>query len=166
MGSEGSGPLLGSSGFVMPSLGNEEEEDRISSFQSLSVEGVTQLQTSNTQLTLFLWALTSDLSAQPALGAWLQGLRLCTQSLLTHLSVCLFYPLIASSGQSSSPWEIPSETHTKGGSRLCSHRYRGIQQTDSLGQGKLPLCLTSQARAQPQYSVVTPLCLDCGRRVT
>lgn len=64
----------------------------VRSFQSLSVEGVTQLQRFNTQLPHF-----SDSSVQPALGAWLQGsLCLCSQSLLTHLSVCLFYPLIAS----------------------------------------------------------------------
>lgn len=56
-GSEFSGPLLGSQGFVIPSLRNKEEEDGVRGFQNLSVEGVTQLQRFNTQLPHFLWAL-------------------------------------------------------------------------------------------------------------
>lgn len=88
LGSEFSGPLLGSSGFVRPSLENEEEENRVRSSQSLSVEGVTQLQRFNTQLPHFLWAL----NFLPFLPSQLWGLGsrvVCASVVITHPLKCL-----------------------------------------------------------------------------
>lgn len=80
--------LSGSPGFVTPSLGNEEEENGVSRFQSLSVEGVTQLQRFNTQLPHFLWAL----NFLPFLPSQLWGLgsrEVCTSAVITHPLKCL-----------------------------------------------------------------------------
>lgn len=52
-----SGLFLGNSGFIIPSLGNEEEENGV---RRLSVEGVTQhIKSFNTQLPHFLKYLPS-----------------------------------------------------------------------------------------------------------
>lgn len=116
LGSEFSGPLLGSSGFVVPSLGHEEEENGVRHFQSLSVEGVTQLQRFNTQLPHFRWAL----NFLPFLPRQLWGLGsmvVRASAVITHPLKCLLLLPSLPVQQSSSLWEILSETHTTGGSR-------------------------------------------------
>lgn len=86
------------------------------------------------------------------------------QSLLTHLGALLVLPphcqlrsVQQSLGnpvrniQSRAPW-------------LCNHRYRGTQQTDSFGQGKLPTPPDLSGSASVICGHI--LCLDCGRCVT
>lgn len=121
-----SGLFLGNSGFIIPSLGNEEEENGVRHF---SVEGVTQrIKSFNTQLPRFLKYLSTSV------GDWLQGSLFVCKVAAPPLKCLLVYSLIAN--QFSNPEESPIDTHVyvKGGGNVpwpCDYRWRGIQQADS-----------------------------------
>lgn len=112
------------------------------SFQSLSVEGVTQFQRFNTQLPHFLWAL-NFLTFLPRQLWGLGAGAVCASAVITHPLRC-FACFTPSLPAEVSPAVLGKscQKHTKGGSRapwLCNHRYRGTQQTDSFGRpGQAP----------------------------
>lgn len=137
------------------------------SFQSLSVEGVTQFQRFNTQLPHFLWAL-NFLTFLPRQLWGLGAGAVCASAVITHPLRC-FACFTPSLPAEVSPAVLGKscQKHTKGGSRapwLCNHRYRGTQQTDSFGQGKLPTPPDLSGSASVICGHI--LCLDCGRCVT